>query len=200
MIIYLHGLNSAGTSGKAALLRERLAPIEVLSPTYPAQSAARAVATLTAQLGAALEQAEPTTPCLLVGSSMGGFYGAWLARRLGLQHLVLINPVLRPWELLRQVEGWQYNEAQDERYYLSAEMVDETRAFAREPADIGVPVTLLHDMGDELLDYRRAVEFYGAVADIRLFEGGSHAFEHMDEAVAIIRGIYRSLGGAARSR
>jgi uncharacterized protein len=98
------------------------------------------------------------------------------------------------------VEGWQHNEAQDERYYLSAAMVAATRAFAREPAAIGLPVTLLHDRGDALLDYRQAVEFYGAVADIRLFEGGSHAFEHMDEAVALIGEIYRSLGGPLTSR
>jgi predicted esterase YcpF (UPF0227 family) len=195
MIIYLHGLNSAGSSHKAAVLRERLTPIKVVSPSYPAQSVAEAVASLTAQLSELLEQMDQGTPRILVGSSMGGFYGAWLANRLGFDHLVMINPALRPWELLQQVEGWQYNEAKGERYYLSAQMVAATRAFAAEPAEIGLPVTLLHDKGDELIDYRQAVEAYRGIADIRLFEGGSHAFEHMDEAVAIIGGIYRSLRG-----
>ena len=92
-----------------------------------------------------------------------------------------------------QVEGWQYNAARDERYYLSAEMVAATRAFATEPARLGLPATLLHDKGDELIDYRQAVAAYDGLADIRLFEGGSHGFEHMDEAVAIIGGIHRSL-------
>ncbi len=193
MIIYLHGLNSAGTSGKAAVLRERLSPVDVFSPTYPAQSAAKAVATLSSQLGALLEQTGRQQPHLLVGSSMGGFYGAWLARRLGFDHLVMINPALRPWELLRQVEGWQYNQAKDERYYLSAQMVAATKAYATAPSGIGLPVTLLHDKGDELIDYRQAVAAYDGIADIRLFEGGSHGFEHMDEAVAIIGGIHRAL-------
>ncbi|MEJ2454835.1 MAG: YqiA/YcfP family alpha/beta fold hydrolase [Candidatus Thiodiazotropha sp.] len=193
MIIYLHGLNSAGTSHKAAVLRERLAPLEVVSPTYPAQSAEQAVASLHGQLTALLQERESSTPRLLVGSSMGGFYGAWLAHRLGFDHLVMINPALRPWELLQQVEGWQYNEAKNERYYLSAEMVAATQAFATEPAEIGLPVTLLHDKGDELIDYRQAVAAYDGFADIRLFEGGSHAFGHMEEAVAIIGGIHRTL-------
>jgi predicted esterase YcpF (UPF0227 family) len=193
MIIYLHGLNSAGTSVKAAVLRERLAPVEVFSPTYPAQSAAQAVDSLTGQLAELLRRFGSASPRLLIGSSMGGFYGAWLASRLGFDHLVMINPALRPWELLQQVEGWQYNEAKEERYYLSAQMVTATRAFATEPAEIGLPVTLLHDKGDELIDYRQAVEAYRGIADIRLFEGGSHGFEHMDEAVAIIGGIHRLL-------
>jgi len=199
LIVYLHGLNSAGSSGKAAVLRQRLASIEVVSPTYPAQSAAQAVASLTEQLSPLLEQGPPAQPRLLVGSSMGGFYGAWLAHRLGFDHLVLINPALRPWELLQQVEGWQYNQAKDERYYLSAEMVAATRAFATDPLEIGLPVTLLHDKEDELIDYRDAVAAYEGIADIRLFEGGSHAFDHMDEAVTIIGGIHSTLA-AEKSR
>ncbi|MCU7877318.1 MAG: hypothetical protein KZQ84_11050 [Candidatus Thiodiazotropha sp. (ex Lucinoma borealis)] len=34
---------------------------------------------------------------------MGGFYDAWLAGCLGFQHLVMINPALQPWQLLKQV-------------------------------------------------------------------------------------------------
>ncbi len=196
MIIYLHGLNSAGSSHKAAVLRERLAPIEVVSPDYPAQAAEQAVASLTRQLSALLDARSPGEPRVLVGSSMGGFYGAWLGSRLGFDHLVLINPALCPWELLVQVEGWQYNAAKEERYYLSAEMVAATRAFATEPSRIGPPVTLLHDKGDELIDYRQALAAYEGIADIHLFEGGSHGFEHLDEAVAIIGGIHRALEAA----
>lgn len=193
MIIYLHGLNSAGTSGKAAVLRARLAPIQVLSPTYPAQSAALAAETLTDEIARLLPSSTTSEPRLLVGSSMGGFYGAWLARRFGFHHLLMINPALRPWELLRQVEGWQYNEAKDERYYLSAEMVAATREYGTSPDKIDVPLTLLLDAGDELIDSRETAEVCRDVADIHLFEGGSHGFEHMDEAVAIIGGLHRSL-------
>ncbi|MCU7853378.1 MAG: hypothetical protein KZQ80_14340 [Candidatus Thiodiazotropha sp. (ex Monitilora ramsayi)] len=193
MIVYLHGLNSAGTSGKAAVLRRQLAPIEVVSPTYPAQSAAEAVKILSSELGPLLQHNEPR---ILVGSSMGGFYGAWLARRVKAHHLVMINPALKPWALLQQVEGWQYNEAKDEHYYLSPEMVAATQAYETLPTEVGVPVTLLLDKGDELIDYREAEESYRGQADIRLFEGGSHTFEHMDEAVEIIGLLHEKLKSA----
>ncbi|MES9991760.1 MAG: YqiA/YcfP family alpha/beta fold hydrolase [Candidatus Thiodiazotropha sp.] len=194
MIIYLHGLNSAGSSGKAAVLRESLPELQIVAPTYPAHSAAKAVATLTHSLQPLLQdERNVDQPRLMVGSSMGGFYGAWLAQQLGLDHLVMINPALRPWELLLQVVGWQYNQAQEHRYYLSPEMVAATREFALEPSGEGVPTTLLLDKGDELIDYQIAEGIYRGIGDIRCFEGGSHTFEHMQEAVGIIGGIHQRL-------
>ncbi|MEW8505513.1 MAG: YqiA/YcfP family alpha/beta fold hydrolase [Candidatus Thiodiazotropha sp.] len=200
MIIYLHGLNSAGSSGKAAVLRASFPELQIISPTYPAHTAAMAVKTLTDSLRPLLEEDRYLDePRLMVGSSMGGFYGAWMAQRLQFQHLVMINPALVPWELLLQVAGWQYNQAQDERYYLSPEMVAATREFAIEPSPDGVPTTLLLDKGDELIDYRIAEGIYQGIGDIHCFEGGSHTFDHMDEAVGIIGGIHRLLEDSKRS-
>lgn len=200
MIVYLHGLNSAGSSGKAAVLRASLPELQIISPTYPAHTAAKAVERLTDSLLPLLEEdRHADEPRLMVGSSMGGFYGAWLARRLHFHHLVMINPALVPWELLLQVVGWQYNQAQDERYYLSPEMVAATREYAVEPGPDGVPTTLLLDKGDELIDYRIAEGRYRGIGDIHCFEGGSHTFEHMEEAVGIIAGIHRSLEDSKKS-
>ncbi|MES9824155.1 MAG: YqiA/YcfP family alpha/beta fold hydrolase [Candidatus Thiodiazotropha endolucinida] len=194
VIIYLHGLNSAGNSGKAAVLSASLPDIQVVSPIYPAHTAAKAVETLVQTLKLLLEDENNTDePSVLVGSSMGGFYGAWLAQRLRLQHLVMINPALQPWELLQQVVGRQYNQALDEHYYLSSEMVADTRQYAVEPSPEGVPTTLLLDKGDELIDYRIAEGIYQGIGDIHCFEGGSHTFDHMEEAVAIIRKIHDAL-------
>jgi predicted esterase YcpF (UPF0227 family) len=72
-------------------------------------------------------------------------------------------------------------------------MVAATRAYATEPSEIGVPVTLLHDKADELIDYREAAADYEGIADIHLYEGGSHTFEHMDDAVLIVGGIHKKL-------
>ncbi|MEN8167451.1 MAG: YqiA/YcfP family alpha/beta fold hydrolase [Pseudomonadota bacterium] len=218
MILYLHGLNSAGTSdanpmdgqvpsghgcpgsAKAAVLRERLAPIPVLSPTYPAHQPVQAVERLSRELETHTREAlRDNQPLLLVGSSMGGFYGQYLARRFPLDHLVMINPALRPWELLRQVVGWQYNQALNERYYLSEEMVAATRRFAIEDVADGIPTTLLLDQGDELIDWRIAAAIYAGSGDIHDYPGGSHGFEHMDEAVGLIHSIHARLGQAHES-
>ncbi|MET0089065.1 MAG: YqiA/YcfP family alpha/beta fold hydrolase [Candidatus Thiodiazotropha sp.] len=194
MIVYLHGLNSAGSSAKATRLREALPGIEILSPTYPAQTAALAVEVLEQELRETFMQpGQAGQPRVLVGSSMGGFYGAWLADRLGVQHLFMINPALEPWQLLQQVVGWQFNEALHTSYYLSAEMVEDTRAYATDPSSLRTPATLLLDKGDELIDSWTSAALYEGHATIHCFEGGSHAFDHMDEAVEIIGQTYQAL-------
>jgi predicted esterase YcpF (UPF0227 family) len=200
MIIYLHGLNSAGSSGKAAVLRASLPGIQLISPTYPAHTAAKAVENLSQVLRPVIEdERNADEPLVMVGSSMGGFYGAWLAPRLQCQHLVMINPALQPWKLLQQVVGWQFNQALDERYYLSSEMVAATREYAVEPTPEGVPTTLLLDKGDELIDYRVAEGIYRGIGDAHCFEGGSHTFVHMQEAVVVIKEIHDSLEGVKKS-
>ncbi|MCG8054209.1 MAG: alpha/beta fold hydrolase [Candidatus Thiodiazotropha endolucinida] len=194
MIVYLHGLNSAGSSGKAAFLRQALPGIDVISPTYPAHSADLAVARLSDQLNRLLtERGRPDEPRLLVGSSMGGFYGAWLAERLGFHHLLMINPALQPWQLLKQVVGWQLNEALNQGYFLSSRMVSDTRRYHTPVEVLAVPTTVLVDKGDELIDYRLAQEVYGDRVTMHCFEGGSHTFEHMQEAAAIIEQIHQSV-------
>jgi predicted esterase YcpF (UPF0227 family) len=194
VIVYFHGLNSAGGSGKAAYLRQALPHIMTYSPTYPAHVADQAVAILTEELSGLFDRMDADAePRILVGSSMGGFYGAWLAGRLGFHHLVMINPALQPWELLKQVVGWQFNEALQEGYFLSSKMVVATRVFATKPGEVNVPTTVLLDKGDELIDYRIAEALFEEVADVYSFEGGSHTFEHMDEAVEIIAQRHQKL-------
>jgi len=193
VILYLHGLNSAGSSGKAAVFREGLYPIVVVSPTYPAHRPEAAITTLSVVLEGILRQKKRGEPLLLIGSSMGGFYSQYLARQFPVDHLVMINPALRPWDLLLQVAGWQYNEALDERYLLSAEDIESTRQFEVERVDDGIVTTLLLDQGDELIDYRITQSIYADIGRVELYEGGSHTFEHMDEAVEIVAAIHDSL-------
>jgi len=190
MILYLHGLNSGGTSGKAATLRQALAPIPVLSPTYPAHLPMQAVYDLQRYISE-LEQEYPQF--MIVGSSMGGFYGQYLARQFkdAVARLIMINPALKPWDLLKDHTGEQYNEATGERYLLTAEYVEQTRQFGVEAVDDGIPTTLLLDEGDEVIDYRIAQETYRDSGELFIFEGGDHRFQHMDEAIKIIRECYQ---------
>jgi uncharacterized protein len=187
-ILYLHGLNSSGGSAKAARLRGGLAPIEVLAPTYPAHRPRQAVE----RLGALLATL-PTRQLVVVGSSMGGFYGQYLARRFPFGHLVLINPALRPWELLPDHVGPQFNPATGEHYQLSEREILETRPFGVETVADGIPTTLFLDRGDEVIDYRIAEALYRGIGELHLFDGGSHAFDHMTEAVERIRALHQGV-------
>lgn len=190
MIIYLHGLNSGGISGKAGTLRKALAPIPLASPTYPAHRPMQAVYDLQRFIS---ERIEEHPRLLIIGSSMGGFYGQYLARQFkqSICRLVMINPALRPWELLTDCVGEQHNEVTGESYPLTLEHIEQTRRFGIHRVDDDIPTTLLLDQGDEVIDYRIAAEMYRDNGELFLFEGGDHRFQHMDEAIEIIRDRYQ---------
>jgi predicted esterase YcpF (UPF0227 family) len=127
----------------------------------------------------------------LIGSSMGGFYGQYLAHRFPVSHLFMINPALKPWELLSAFAETSMTTANGETYRLSKDMIEATRAYGVEQPcdgdDDGVPTTLFLDRGDEVIDYRIAEALYRDCGRLLLYDGGDHAFQHMPQAIDIIR-------------
>lgn len=192
MLIYLHGLNSSGNSHKAGVLRERLAPAPVLAPSYPAHRPDAAVSALSNFFR---ELPEGSVP-LVVGSSMGGFYGQYLARRFPVRHLFLINPALTPWDLLPEYEGLAQTTARGETYVIDRDLIDSTRRYGFATPCDGVPTTLFLDKCDEVIDYRIAEDLYRSCGQFMIFEGGDHAFQHLDEAVAVIRAVAGAAGAS----
>jgi predicted esterase YcpF (UPF0227 family) len=188
MINYLHGLNSSSQSTNAAQLREALAPARFVAPDYPAHRPDAAIAELTARL---IKLTGKGGAPILIGSSMGAFYGQYLARQLPVSHLFMINPALKPWDLLPGFVDQPMTTANGEDYRLSAEEIDATRAYGLENPcdgdDDGVPTTLFLDQGDEVIDYRIAEGLYRDCGRILLYAGGDHAFQHMEHAIGIIR-------------
>lgn len=194
MILYLHGLNSSGLSKKAARLREALAPIEVLSPSYPAHRPQAAADRLSGWLRTLRCERGPSEPRLWVGSSMGGFYGRYLARSFPVGHLVLINPALRPWEVLAPYRGERMVTASGEAYRVDDALIEGTRPFGVAMEDEASPTTSLFlDEGDELIDWRIAANIYRERGRLLRFPGGGHTFTHLDEVIPLIRDTYFAL-------
>lgn len=182
-ILYVHGFNSSARSFKADLLRRKVAPLggraEFMCPDL-AHRPREAVAQLEALIG------RPTARrTLLIGSSLGGFYATWLAEKYGLK-AVLVNPAVRPYELLRISLGRQRNLYTGEEYDFTVRHLSELREFEVEEITPG-RYLLLVQTGDEVLDYRQAVEKYRGARQI-VIEGGDHGFgnfaEYLDEVVA----------------
>lgn len=183
MILYLHGLNSSPESHKAQLLAARMAELGLadrLAIPRLSHDPALAVAEAERQIAAA---AEPPT---LVGSSLGGFYATWLAEKHGLK-AVLVNPAVEAPRLARSLIGPQRN------YYSGEEwLLTEAHVAALDALEIAAITRLeryllLVETGDEVLDWRRAVEKFRGARQI-VVEGGDHGFasfaEHID---AILR-------------
>lgn len=183
MLIYLHGLNSSAKSYKVGVLRERLAPVPVLAPNYPAHRPALAVAVLSRwfwQQGLA--------DARVIGSSMGGFYAQWLGARVArVRHVYMINPALQPWALFPTYLGTTQTTARGEHWIVARDLIDASRRFGLGPDAAVAETTLFLDRGDEIIDFRAAEALYRGRARLRVFEGGDHAFQHMDELVATLQ-------------
>lgn len=193
MILYLHGLNSSGSSRKASRLRAALAPIQVLAPSYPAHRPRAAVEILNHWLQVLQREQGIAEPRLWIGSSMGGFYARYLASTFPPGHLVLINPALRPWELLGPYRGERMVSASGEGYRVDDALIEGSHTYCVAEDGAPPPTTLFLDEGDELIDWRIAAEVYRDRGRLFIFPGGDHAFAHLGEAIPIIRETYLAL-------
>lgn len=170
MIIYLHGLNSSTASQKARQMLDYCAAVGVpcTAPTMPHRpaEAMRQVERLLADGGAHT----------VAGSSMGGYYATWLAERHPQLRAVLINPALRLADKLQSYVGQkQHNYNNGDSYLFEQAHLDEFRALQTDAISNPSRYLLLVQKGDELLDYREAVEFYQGAHSI-VEEGGDHSF------------------------
>ena len=183
MLIYIHGFNSSALSFKAALLRKRMSMLrrtrEFVCPELPHRPG-EAVELLDATIAA-----RPHERLALVGSSLGGYYATYLGERHAAR-AVLLNPAVRPYKLLSSCLGPQENLYTGARYTFSEAHLEELRALEvdRIAAD---RYLLVVATGDEVLDYREAVERYRGCAQ-KVVHGGDHGlgdFErHVDDVLA----------------
>ena len=170
MIVYLHGFNSSAQSHKAQVLgrylEERGLGARYACPDLPPHPAD------------AIRAIEALPDSCFVGSSLGGFYATHMAEKHGAP-AVLINPAIDPHVGLRSYLGPQKNLHTGEPYEL-------TEAHLQAWKDLYVPritperYLLLVETGDEVLDYRRAVERYAGAQQI-VIEGGDHSLQSFPE-------------------
>ncbi len=191
MLIYLHGFNSSPHSHKAQVLGRFMEDCGLgahfACPALPHQPE-QAVAVIDAELARA-----PKGPVVLVGSSLGGFYATWYAEKHGLK-AVPINPAIHPHRDLRAFLGMQRNLHSGENYEL-------TEAHLAQWAQLFVPVItptrylLLVETGDEVLDYREAVERYAGAKQM-VVPGGDHTLQSFPDHIPLIL-EFAGLSGAA---
>ncbi|MGR5557373.1 esterase YqiA [Vibrio fortis] len=173
MLLYIHGFNSSSRSHKANVMAEYCAEhrpdIKVVTPQLPSFPALAA-----AHLKSVVEEHKEQYQIALVGSSLGGYLSMWLNAHYGFKAAV-VNPAVKPYELLADYLGEQVNPYTNEHYVLEEKHIDELKQLdvvsISEPSDFW----LLQQTEDEVLDYRQAVaKFQGAKQTVE--EGGDHSF------------------------
>lgn len=174
MILYLHGFRSGPQSFKARQLQAHMAQLGLADHFWCEQLAwgpQAAMAQVSQIIEATLARdARPT----LVGSSLGGFYATHLAERYGLK-AVVVNPSVVSHLTLEPWLGPQTQLYTGETFELTPQHLDELRAL--EVPHIAEPrhYWLLVETGDEVLNYRHAVEKYLG-AHQTILKGGDHSF------------------------
>ena len=191
-LLYFHGFRSSPASAKARQVAARLAELanapRWLCPQLPA-SPRDAMA-----LASALLDGVDPRGIALIGSSLGGYYAAALAARLGCR-AALLNPAVDPARDLSARIGTQscWHEPQL-RFEFTARHVDELRAIDPGEPDAKAASRLLVVVArdDEVLDWREMTQRYRH-AKLRVAEHGGHALDdfaqHHLDAVLDFLGI-----------
>ncbi|MEO8164477.1 MAG: YqiA/YcfP family alpha/beta fold hydrolase [Betaproteobacteria bacterium] len=182
MILYIHGFNSSPASHKSKLLRARLAGLgreqEFACPALP-YVPRDAIALLEREVAA-------TAPehITLVGSSLGGFYATHLTEKFGMRS-VLINPAITPQQGLRGYLGTQKNIYTGAVYTLTEEHLEQLASLhVAHPARMD-RYLLVHTTGDELLDWRIAVDHYQGCRQV-IVQGSDHGFAQFGDYIDIV--------------
>jgi predicted esterase YcpF (UPF0227 family) len=179
-LLYLHGFRSSPSSAKARKMAE------IVQAGHPGvtwwcpqlhASPRQAIDALLAGVSA-----WPRERMVIMGSSLGGFYAAWLAQQLGCP-AVLLNPAVHP---ARDLAGYI---GEHPAWHDPSQKVFFEAAYVQELADLEAKIQPLHPhppktlaviaKGDEVLDWREMLACHEA-GRVRLVEGSDHALSDFD--------------------
>lgn len=181
MILFIHGFASCGLGQKSRCLIEHFGRDQVLAPDLPFRPD---------EAIALLQQLIEKHPVdLLVGSSLGGYYATWLNRADPIPS-VLINPSVRPFDLLEGRLGPHQRWCDGMPFDFTLEDAEQLIAMHRPELCAQERYLVLLQTADEVLDYRQAAGYY---RDHQLVteQGGNHRFENLADYLPQITAFRR---------
>ncbi|OHV10051.1 YqiA/YcfP family alpha/beta fold hydrolase [Kushneria phosphatilytica] len=156
-VLYLHGFNSHPTSVKAEMTRRVCAWAEPQVRFYAPWLSHRPQEAFDAALDA-LRSLRGRT--LVIGSSMGGFLAACLARHEPVAAIAVINPAIHPSRIAMAYQGESFeNTWTGETFLIDASHEQQARALETVFAS-PAPSLVLLGTADEVLDYREAMSAF----------------------------------------
>lgn len=189
VIIYLHGFNSSPMSEKARQTADFCAArnVECIVPQLhhrPAKAIKQARQMLD-------EKTNDNAECTVIGSSMGGYYAAYLCQHYAGLRAVMINPAVKLADKLSgEVGKLQKNYHNGEEYVFTPEHLQEFAALDIPKLKDPSRCLLMVQTGDEVLDYREAVEYYDGAQQI-VEEGGDHSFVGFAKHLPMLLNFHR---------
>ena len=189
-MLYIHGFNSSPLSTKAEQTRqyfhENFPEVNFICPQL-ATSPNEAIL----QLEQIIESAKGAI-WYFIGSSLGGYFSSYLANKYQCP-AVLINPAIKPFDLLKDYIGEQKNPYTHivyqvtEQHRLDLKTIEQSAPHFDDEQKNNYLVMV--QTGDEVLDYQQAVEKYQHCRLI-VEQGGDHSFIGFGEKLPIIADFF----------
>lgn len=181
-LVYLHGFLSSPQSVKAQqtlnYMQQHHPDVSLFVPELPPYP------TDTLALLESLISGLPEGQLRFIGSSMGGYLSTYLVERFG-GKAVVINPAVRPYELLVDYLGEHKNPYTGKRFTLFPEHMTELKVMDTTTLKQPECYWALLQTGDETLDYRQAENKYQG-AKVTVEEGGDHSFQGYEDHLPAI--------------
>ncbi len=172
MIIYIHGFGSSGFGGKATLLKEYFDE-KILLPSL-SYVPILAINTLEQLIEMLIRQ---NVKVNLIGSSLGGYYSIYLANKYNLK-AVLINPAIKPFRTLEKI-GMSTNYFDMSYFEVTQNHLEYLKELNTTNIKNEKNFMLLLQKGDELLDYKEAVNKLSN-SNLYIEEDGSHSYDNVE--------------------
>jgi predicted esterase YcpF (UPF0227 family) len=190
VIIHIHGFLSSHRAERVKLLEHYISEygldMEVISPCLsenpqPALDELESLIQKQVRLGREV---------FLVGHSMGGYYATYLSCKYQLK-AVLINPVVRGYEIMCEFFGEGYNPHTERQYTIAEDDIAFLVSINLEKITYPNLIFVLQEKGDEIVDPQEVIEYFGECR-LLLEDGGCHDFEHFDKYVATIVAFFQA--------
>ncbi len=180
-LLYLHGFNSSPDSTKAIIFQsfvKKKNSESLLVPSLPISPKETILL-----LEEIIE--ENKKEISLIGSSLGGFYAAYLAEKYKLKS-VLINPVVSSHlKNMKDLIGEHENYNTGEKYFFFKSNFKELFDYKIRRFSIPLNQLFFLQLGDEVLDQKETLKYYkGSLFLVE--DEGSHKFDNFEKYLPLI--------------
>lgn len=181
-ILYIHGFNSSPLSLKAEQTRQYIKDNHPSINFYCPQLATSPDEAI-AQLKRLIEQKTKDNCWYLIGSSLGGYFASFLSEKYHFP-AVLVNPAIKPYELLNDYLGEQTNPYTNITYQVTVSHIQQLKNLEQAAPSIHSSeknnYLVMIQTADEVLNYQQAEEKY-QYCQLIVQEGGDHSFVGFDK-------------------
>ena len=204
-VLYIHGFNSSPLSIKAEQTRRYFAKyfpdVTFHCPQLknnPIQALAQLeviISQSSEQDGTFIENKTVKTKqrWSLIGSSLGGYFSHYFANKYQLR-AALINPAVKPYELLSDYLGEQTNPYTGEVFHIDQSYVQQLKNIEQLAPKIDAKeknnYLVMVQTHDEVLDYQQAVDKFQHCRLV-LQQGGDHSFVDFDKMLPTIADFFQ---------